>query len=51
MGWLLNWRTLGVIFIAYFLITRPASAAALVHKGLHAAGHAGDSLGAFVSRL
>jgi hypothetical protein len=51
MGWLFNWRTLGVIFLAYFLITRPASAAGLVHKGLGVASNAGDSLGTFVSHL
>jgi hypothetical protein len=45
------WRTIAVVFLLFFVITRPASAAALVHKGLHQVARAGGSVGTFVSSL
>ena len=51
MGLLFNWRFWAVIFVAYFLYTAPASAAAKVHQGIGVVSGAGDSLRTFVNRL
>jgi len=46
-----SWRTIAVVLTLYLVIFRPVSAAGLVHKGMHMASHAGDSIGTFASHL
>jgi hypothetical protein len=48
---LLSWRFWLIIFTGFYLITNPAGAARMVHKGTGAASHAGHSLSTFVNRL
>lgn len=51
MGWLLSPRVWIAGFVIFYLITSPAGAARLFHKGTGALSHAGHSLSVFVDRL
>lgn len=47
----MRWRLLLLIVAGFYLLTNPAGAARLVHKGFAEAGKAGHSLSTFVNRL
>lgn len=46
-----SWQFWAVAFIAFVLYAHPDRAARIVHHGLGALSHAGNSLSAFVSSL
>lgn len=46
-----SWRVILAVISIIYLLTNPAGAARLVHKGFAEAGKAGHSLSVFVNRL
>lgn len=51
MGWIFSWRVWLAGFVIFYLLTSPAGAARVVHKGTGKLSDAGHSLSVFVNKL